>query len=46
MSGLSIGIAITLELASCVSFVLIFRLFFDRLPARETRFLAWTEMSS
>jgi uncharacterized membrane protein YbhN (UPF0104 family) len=39
-------IAVALELASCVSFVIIFRLFFDRVGARDARALAWTEMAS
>jgi uncharacterized membrane protein YbhN (UPF0104 family) len=38
--------AVGLELASCVSFVIIFRLFFDRVAARDARALAWTEMAS
>ena len=38
--------AVTLELASCVSFVVIFRLFFDRVAGRDARALAWTEMAS
>jgi uncharacterized membrane protein YbhN (UPF0104 family) len=38
--------AVALELASCISFVVLFRLFFDRLPAREGRPLAWTSMAS
>jgi uncharacterized membrane protein YbhN (UPF0104 family) len=38
--------AIALELASCVSFVVLFRLFFDRVPARDGRPLAWTSMAS
>jgi len=38
--------AVTLELASCVSFVIIFRLFFDRVAGRDARALAWTEMAS
>ena len=38
--------AIALELASCVSFVILFRLFFDRLSPRDARALAWTEMAS
>ena len=41
-----IAAAIGLELASCVSFVLLFRLFFDRLSPRDARALAWTEMAS
>lgn len=39
---LALGVA--LELASCASFVVIFRHFFDRVPARAARGLAWTEM--
>jgi uncharacterized membrane protein YbhN (UPF0104 family) len=39
-------IAVALELASDVSFVVLFRLFFDRLPARDARALAWTEQAS
>ena len=38
--------AVGLEVASCLSFVVIFRLFFDRLPARLSRQVAWTEMGS
>jgi uncharacterized membrane protein YbhN (UPF0104 family) len=38
--------AVALELASCVSFVVLFRLFFDRVPARDGRPLAWTSMGS
>jgi uncharacterized membrane protein YbhN (UPF0104 family) len=38
--------AIGLELASCVSFVILFRLFFDRLPGRDARPLAWANMAS
>lgn len=41
-----IAVALALELASCLSFVVLFRLFFDRLSPREARALAWTEMSS
>jgi uncharacterized membrane protein YbhN (UPF0104 family) len=41
-----IAAAIALELASCVSFVVLFRLFFDRLGPRDARALAWTEMAS
>jgi uncharacterized membrane protein YbhN (UPF0104 family) len=39
-------LAIALELASCLSFVIIFRHFFDGLPARLARAVAWTEMGS
>ena len=37
---------IGLELASCVSFAVLFPLFFDRLQPRDARDLAWTEMAS
>jgi uncharacterized membrane protein YbhN (UPF0104 family) len=38
--------AIALELASCASFVVIFRRFFDGVPSGAGRRLAWTEMGS
>jgi uncharacterized membrane protein YbhN (UPF0104 family) len=38
--------AVALELGSALSFVVVFRLFFDRVPAREARSLAWTEQGS
>jgi uncharacterized membrane protein YbhN (UPF0104 family) len=38
--------AVTLEIASCSSFVVVFRLFFDRLPGRDARPLAWANMAS
>ena len=41
-----IVLAIALELASELSFVAVFRLFFDGVPAREARQLAWTEAAS
>jgi len=45
--GLGWGaLALLLELGSAVSFVVVFRLFFDRLPAHEARALAWTEQGS
>jgi uncharacterized membrane protein YbhN (UPF0104 family) len=37
--------AIALELASELSFVVLFRVFFDRLSARDSRGLAWTELA-
>jgi uncharacterized membrane protein YbhN (UPF0104 family) len=46
ISPLWIACAVALELASCVSFVIIFRLFFDRVGPRDARALAWTEMAS
>jgi uncharacterized membrane protein YbhN (UPF0104 family) len=39
-------LAIALELASCISFVIVFRLFFDRVRGRDARALAWTSMAS
>jgi uncharacterized membrane protein YbhN (UPF0104 family) len=41
-----IVIAVALELASELSFVAVFRLFFDRVPARDARQLAWTGLAS
>lgn len=38
--------SVALELGSAVSFVVLFRLFFDRIPARTARALAWTEQGS
>src|SRR3954470_5668476 len=46
MDALWVGVAVALELASCLSFVVIFRLFFDRVGARDARSLAWTSMAS
>jgi uncharacterized membrane protein YbhN (UPF0104 family) len=40
------AVAVALELASCISFVVLFRLFFDRISARDGRPLAWTSMAS
>jgi uncharacterized membrane protein YbhN (UPF0104 family) len=37
ISPLWIACAVALELASCVSFVIIFRLFFDRVGPRDAR---------
>jgi len=39
-------VAVALEIASAVSFVVIFRLFFDRLEPRDARALAWTAQGS
>ena len=41
-----VAAAVALELASCASFVVVFRLFFDRVPATAARELAWTEQGS
>jgi uncharacterized membrane protein YbhN (UPF0104 family) len=38
-----VGVALALEIASCAGFAVIFRLFFDRLPAGLARELAWVE---
>lgn len=38
--------AILLELASCISFVAVFRAFFDRVPAKLARRVAWFEEGS
>jgi uncharacterized membrane protein YbhN (UPF0104 family) len=41
-----LALAVVLELASCTSFVVIFRHFFEPVPARPARRLAWAEMGS
>src|SRR5262249_43471165 len=41
-----VAAAVALELASSISFVVVFRLFFDRLEARDARALAWTTQAS
>jgi uncharacterized membrane protein YbhN (UPF0104 family) len=46
LSPVWIAVAVALELASDVSFVMLFRLFFDRLAGRDARLLAWTDQSS
>lgn len=46
MSASWLAIAVGLELASCLAFVVVFRLFFERIPATAARELAWTEMGS
>jgi uncharacterized membrane protein YbhN (UPF0104 family) len=38
--------AVALEFASCVSFVVVFRMFFERVPTVPAHELAWTEMAS
>jgi uncharacterized membrane protein YbhN (UPF0104 family) len=38
--------AVGLELASGISYVVVFRLFFDRIAAPDARALAWTSMAS
>ena len=46
ISPIWLGLAVGLELASDVSFVVLFRRFFDRLPGRDARALAWTEQAT
>jgi uncharacterized membrane protein YbhN (UPF0104 family) len=41
-----VAVAVALELASSVCFVVVFRLFFDRLEAGDARALAWTAQGS
>jgi|HubBroStandDraft_2_1064218.scaffolds.fasta_scaffold00208_11 uncharacterized membrane protein YbhN (UPF0104 family) len=41
-----LALAVAFELASCSSFVVVFRRFFATVPARPARELAWTEMGS
>jgi hypothetical protein len=38
--------AVVLELGSCAAFVVVFRLFFDELPAGAACELAWTEQGA
>jgi uncharacterized membrane protein YbhN (UPF0104 family) len=46
MSPAWIAAGVALELASCAGFVVVFRLFFESVPAPQARRLAWTEMAS
>ena len=46
LSGWWVLAAIALELGSCAGFVVVFRLFFDDLPAGNARELAWVEEGS
>jgi uncharacterized membrane protein YbhN (UPF0104 family) len=41
-----VAVAVALELASCLSFVVIFRHFFDPIPAPVAREMAWSQMGS
>jgi uncharacterized membrane protein YbhN (UPF0104 family) len=41
-----VAVAVALEVGSCLGFVVIFRLFFDQVPAGVARELAWTEQGS
>lgn len=46
MNPALVAAAIALELASCVSFVIIFRLFFAPVPRTVAREMAWSQMGS
>ena len=46
MSAIWLTVAVALEVASAVSFVVLFRQFFERLAGRDARALAWTEQAS
>jgi uncharacterized membrane protein YbhN (UPF0104 family) len=46
MDSALVAAALALELASCLSFVVVFRLFFGPVPRTAARELAWTEMGS
>jgi uncharacterized membrane protein YbhN (UPF0104 family) len=46
MNPALVAAAIALELASCVSYVVIFRLFFSPIPAPAAREMAWSQMGS
>jgi uncharacterized membrane protein YbhN (UPF0104 family) len=41
-----IAAGVALEIASCVSFVIVFRAFFDQIPPSLARRIAWIEMGS
>ena len=41
-----IAVAVALELASDISFVVVYRLFFDRVERRDARALAWTSQAA
>jgi uncharacterized membrane protein YbhN (UPF0104 family) len=46
LDGWWLALAVALEVASCVSFVVVFRMFFDQVPVVPAHELAWTEMAS
>ncbi len=46
MNPALVAVAVAFELASCLSFVVIFRMFFAPVPPRAARELAWTQMGS
>ncbi len=41
-----VAVAVAVEIGSCIGYVVIFRLFFDQVPAGQARELAWTEEAS
>ena len=46
VNPLWIAVAVALELASDTSFVVVYRLFFDRLERRDARAIAWTSQAA
>jgi uncharacterized membrane protein YbhN (UPF0104 family) len=46
MNPALVAAAVALELASCLSFVVVFRLFFEPVPKSAARELAWTQTGS
>jgi len=46
MNPVWVVVAVVLEVGSCVGYVVIFRRFFDQVPAGPARELAWTEEAS
>jgi uncharacterized membrane protein YbhN (UPF0104 family) len=46
VDGWWLASAVALEVGSCVSFVVVFRAFFDRVPGNLARRIAWVEMAS
>jgi uncharacterized membrane protein YbhN (UPF0104 family) len=46
MNPALVAVAVALELASCLSFVVIFRLFFSSVPSAVAREMAWSQMGS
>ncbi|MFL5861914.1 MAG: YbhN family protein [Solirubrobacteraceae bacterium] len=46
LSPAAVAAAVVLELASCVSFLVIFRMFFPGIPRPVARGMAWTQMGS
>lgn len=46
LSPAAVAAAVALELTSCVSFVVIFRVFFGPIPAPVAREMAWSQMGS